>query len=94
MKKENDICSFRLPSDALNYDRELLDRAEQSVETKSLLPILKDELRCKIQTKRLSQGLEELKVDFDIKPPQPVSKADTIYKSKNLMTLDDKNKSE
>lgn len=72
MKRENETCIFRLPSDALNYDRELVDRAEESVEKKSLLPILKDELRCKIQTKRLSQGLEELKVDFDVKPPQPV----------------------
>lgn len=65
--------SLRLPSDAFNFGDDLFNRAKESVEKSSLLPLLKDELRCKIQTKRMSQGLEELQVDFQIKPPMPVS---------------------
>ena len=72
--KENNANSLRLPSDAYTYGDDLLNRAKESVETQSVLPILKDELRLKIQAKRLSQGLEELKVDFQIKPPTPVSR--------------------
>ena len=71
--KEIESMSLRLPSDAFIFGDELFNRAKESVETASLLPLLKDELRCKIQTKRMSQGLEELKVDFQIKPPMPVS---------------------
>jgi hypothetical protein len=69
---ESTLMSLRLPSDAYNFDDELFNRAKESVETASLLPLLKDELRCKIQTKRMSQGLEELKVDFHIKPPMNI----------------------
>lgn len=71
--KEIELTALRLPSDAFNYCDELFNRAKESVETASLLPLLKDELRCKIQTKRMSQGLEELKVDFQIKPPMPLT---------------------
>ncbi|XP_052068991.1 uncharacterized protein LOC127708183 isoform X2 [Mytilus californianus] len=69
-RKENERV-FRLPSDAHNFDNDLYDRAKESVARKSLLPLLKDELRLKIQTRRLSQGLDELKVDFEHKPQTP-----------------------
>ena len=74
---EPTLMSLRLPSDAYNFGDELFNRAKESVETASLLPLLKDELRCKIQTKRMSQGLEELKVDFHIKPPMPLTSEET-----------------
>ncbi|XP_063447465.1 uncharacterized protein LOC134727008 isoform X1 [Mytilus trossulus] len=70
--KENEN-SLRLPSDAYNYDPDLFNCAKKSVETKSLLPILKDEIKSKIQAKRLSQGLEELKVEFESKPQSPLT---------------------
>lgn len=70
--KENERV-FRLPSDANNFDNDLYDRAKESVARKSILPLLKDELKLKIQTRRLSQGLDELKVDFENKPQTPVS---------------------
>ncbi|XP_063447467.1 uncharacterized protein LOC134727009 [Mytilus trossulus] len=70
--KENERV-FRLPSDAHNFDNDLYDHAKESVARKSLLPLLKDELRLKIQTKRLSQGLDELKVDFKHKPQTPLT---------------------
>jgi hypothetical protein len=47
---EPTLMSLRLPSDAFNFGDELFNRAKESVETASLLPLLKDELRCKIQT--------------------------------------------
>lgn len=71
-RKENERV-FRLPSDAHNFDNDLYDRAKESVARKSLLPLLKDELRLKIQTRRLSQGLDELKVDFEHKPQTPLT---------------------
>lgn len=70
--KENERV-FRLPSDAHNFYNDLYDRAKESVARKSILPLLKDELKLKIQTRRLSQGLDELKVDFENKPQTPVS---------------------
>lgn len=70
--KEN-VNLLRLPSDAFNYDPDLFNRAKESVEAKSLLPILKDEIKLKIQAKRLSQGLEELKVEFESKPQSPLT---------------------
>lgn len=73
MKMEGETTSFRLPSDAFNFDTELFNYALESVKGDSLLPLIKDELRCKIQTKRLSRGMEELKVDFQMKPPAPLT---------------------
>ncbi|VDH99877.1 Hypothetical predicted protein [Mytilus galloprovincialis] len=70
--KENERV-FRLPSDAHNFYNDLYDRAKESVARKSILPLLKDELKLKIQTRRLSQGLDELKVDFENKPQMPLT---------------------
>lgn len=65
--------AFRLPSDAHTFGDDLLKTAKESVQIKSLLPLLKEELRSKIQSRRLSEGLEELKVDFEPKEKSPVS---------------------
>lgn len=40
---------------------------------KPVLPYIKAELRCKIQRKRLSQGLPQLQADFTEKRPTIVS---------------------
>lgn len=71
---ESETTSFRLPSDAFTFGTDLYSLSLEAVEKESLLPLLKDELRCKIQNKRLSQGMEELKIDFKMKPPAPVSR--------------------
>lgn len=76
--KGNIVSSLRLPSDAFKFGDELYNRAKESVEKESILPLLKDELRCKIQTKRLSQGLDELKVEFEVKPPTPLTEEEKV----------------
>ena len=43
---------------------EVYKAASQSKEKKSILPLIKEELKSKIQLKRLSEGKEEMKVDF------------------------------
>jgi hypothetical protein len=39
-----------------------------AVSSQSLTPLLKEELRCKIQLKRLQRGKNELEADFSHKP--------------------------
>ncbi|VDH99886.1 activating transcription factor 3 [Mytilus galloprovincialis] len=41
---------------------------------KPMLPFIKAELRCKIQRKRLSQGLQQLRADFTEKRPSILTK--------------------
>jgi hypothetical protein len=41
-------------------EEEINNAYEESIKEKSILPILKQELRLKIQTRRLSEGQEEL----------------------------------
>ena len=43
-----------------NLDYTLVEATLASIETKSLTPIIKEELRLKIQTNRLAAGKEEL----------------------------------
>ncbi|XP_061182558.1 uncharacterized protein LOC133190893 [Saccostrea echinata] len=46
-------------------DEELSQAVYESYQTKSCLPLLKEELKCKIQCRRLSRGEGELKVQFE-----------------------------
>lgn len=48
-------------------DEQLLDLAKTAEETGNLLPLIKEELKCKIQAKRLAAGQEEL----NIQEPKP-----------------------
>ncbi|ELU03491.1 hypothetical protein CAPTEDRAFT_221193 [Capitella teleta] len=47
-----------------------------AVSTGTITPLVKEELRCTIQQKRLSEGKEELMVDFDEREPCELSNAD------------------
>lgn len=46
-------------------DLDLLVAHRQSIESGSLTPLLKQELRYKIQARRLTEGKDELSVNFD-----------------------------
>lgn len=45
-------------------DRELIRATNHALETGSLTPIIKEELKCLIQSRRLSLGQDELQVTF------------------------------
>lgn len=44
---------------------QLLRAFEESFQSQSFLPLLKEELKCKIQCRRLSKGEGEMKVQFE-----------------------------
>lgn len=46
-------------------DEELSKAYHESFKTRSCLPLLKEELKCKIQYRRLSRGEGEMKVEFE-----------------------------
>jgi hypothetical protein len=46
-------------------DDELLNAYHESCKRRSCLPLLKEELKCKIQCRRLSRGEGEMKVEFE-----------------------------
>lgn len=48
-------------------DEELLKALKRSFSSRSFLPLLKEELKCKIQCRRLSEGEDEMKVQFQEK---------------------------
>lgn len=53
-------------------DMELLQAAVTAMETGSLIPLIKQELQCKIQCRRLSQGKPEMSVSFPDPPKDRV----------------------
>lgn len=52
-------------------DAQLFIAALESFQTGKLTPLLKEELRCQIQSRRLSEGKDELVVSFDSDPKPP-----------------------
>ncbi|XP_070181749.1 uncharacterized protein [Littorina saxatilis] len=46
-------------------DTALLKATVESLNTGRLTPLIKEELRCRIQSRRLSEGKDELMVQFD-----------------------------
>lgn len=46
-------------------DQQLIRAFQESFQSKSFLPLLKEELKCKIQCRRLSNGEGEMKVQFE-----------------------------
>ena len=49
----------------LSEDDVLLKATVESLSTGRLTPLIKEELRCRIQSRRLSEGKAELTVQFD-----------------------------
>ncbi|KAK3583781.1 hypothetical protein CHS0354_022819 [Potamilus streckersoni] len=47
--------------------------AVKAMKNNDMMPLIKEELKTKIQVKRLSEGKEELIVDFTVKPKAEVS---------------------
>ena len=65
-----DICPARSAMDAIEtMDSSLMSAMVKSLETGSLTPMIKEELRLKIQTSRLAAGKEELP-DVVFKEPE------------------------
>lgn len=46
-------------------DQQLIRAFQESFQSKSFLPLLKEELKCKIQCRRVSNGEGEMKVQFE-----------------------------
>jgi len=57
--KSDDLASLKLGDEQLNL------AVLECKNSRSMLPIIKEELRCKIQNRRLTEGQEELKVMFE-----------------------------
>lgn len=53
-------------------DPRITDVAKQAFIEGAITPLVKEELKCVIQTKRLKEGKEELKVEFTEPPPDQV----------------------
>lgn len=60
-------------------DEDLLKAVQEVSESGSMLPLLKQELRLKIQTRRLSEGQKELVVDFTDEKRSEVCPEDVSY---------------
>ncbi|XP_063446861.1 cyclic AMP-dependent transcription factor ATF-3-like [Mytilus trossulus] len=60
----------------INSDDERVNQDHCSPTKKPILPFIKAELRCKIQQKRLSQGLQQLQADFTEKRPAKLTKVE------------------
>ena len=54
--------------EATDYERELQEAEKQAMESGSITPLVKQELKLVIQSRRLSQGMDELRVGF-VEPP-------------------------
>ncbi|KAK3089731.1 hypothetical protein FSP39_005984 [Pinctada imbricata] len=59
-------------------DDQLKSAYTQSAECGSILPLIKQELKFKIQAKRLSEGVPELRVSFTEAPKYPLSKEELV----------------
>ncbi|XP_076073482.1 uncharacterized protein LOC143045069 [Mytilus galloprovincialis] len=67
-----------MDSSSLNStsDDDSVNQDHCSSTRKPILPFIKAELRCKIQRKRLSQGLQQLQADFTEKQPAILTKVE------------------
>ncbi|KAL3861847.1 hypothetical protein ACJMK2_007861 [Sinanodonta woodiana] len=55
------------------FDSSVKAAAEKAIQNNDMMPLIKEELKNKIQIKRLSEGKEELMVDFAEKPKAEVT---------------------
>uniref|UniRef100_A0A2C9LM56 BZIP domain-containing protein n=1 Tax=Biomphalaria glabrata TaxID=6526 RepID=A0A2C9LM56_BIOGL len=68
LSDSSDTDDFLQELAALN-DAGLLRATMESLECGRLTPLIKEELRCRIQSRRLSEGKEELLVEFPSPTP-------------------------
>ncbi|KAK7113162.1 hypothetical protein V1264_012505 [Littorina saxatilis] len=66
--KQRDVDSGREDSGSECYPLEMERALRAAVRSGTLTPLLKEELRCKIQLKRLQHGQDEMTSDFSVKP--------------------------
>ena len=57
-----------------HYDQELEEAERQALESGTITPLVKQELRLLIQTRRLSQGKQEMQVAFGLPAENKVKK--------------------
>ncbi|KAL4221261.1 Cyclic AMP-dependent transcription factor ATF-3 [Mactra antiquata] len=57
----------------LTSDPRLNDMAKQALIHGNMTPLIKEELKCSIQTKRLKEGKQEMKVEFTDPPPDELT---------------------
>lgn len=65
-------------------DSQLMRAFEESFQSKSFLPLLKEELKCKIQCRRLSKGEEEMKVQFEEQKDYQLTDEEIIKRQRRL----------
>ncbi|XP_076460089.1 uncharacterized protein LOC143293077 isoform X2 [Babylonia areolata] len=63
--------------------KEMEAAVSAALSSRSLTPLLKEELRCKIQLRRLQHGEEEITPDFSVKP-SPMSLEEVAKKNKKM----------
>ncbi|XP_048763817.1 chromatin assembly factor 1 subunit A-like [Ostrea edulis] len=66
-------------------DEELSKAYHESFKTRSCLPLLKEELKCKIQYRRLSRGEGEMKVEFEKQKEYKMTSEEVQKRNKRLM---------
>ncbi|XP_064600780.1 uncharacterized protein LOC135466957 [Liolophura sinensis] len=64
LPKEDKPCSTTTMTFQRSFDKELLDATMTVLKTGKLTPLIKEELKCTIQNRRLARGQEELMVDL------------------------------
>lgn len=62
--QECGVGEFGEGGEATDYERELQEAEKQAMESGSITPLVKQELKLVIQSRRLSQGKDELRVGF------------------------------
>ncbi|XP_062616185.1 uncharacterized protein LOC134277906 [Saccostrea cucullata] len=65
-------------------DEKLSQAVYESYQTRSCLPLLKEELKCKIQCRRLSRGEDELKVRFEEQKVYKMTDAELQKRNRRL----------
>nr|XP_034313026.1 uncharacterized protein LOC117684540 isoform X2 [Crassostrea gigas] len=63
---------------------QLLRAFQESFQSQSFLPLLKEELKCKIQCRRLSKGEGEMKVQFEEQKVYQLTDEEIIKRQKRL----------
>ncbi|XP_022318319.2 uncharacterized protein LOC111121359 [Crassostrea virginica] len=66
-------------------DEELLKALKRSFSSRSFLPLLKEELKCKIQCRRLSEGEDEMKVQFQEKKEYQLSEEEIQKRERRIL---------
>lgn len=73
LTKEDKPCTTTTMAFQRSFDKELLDATMTVLKTGKLTPLIKEELKCTIQNRRLARGQEELMVDLTPSTHTPVS---------------------